>query len=651
MSGTRLFLVTALPEAGGGIATAACLALALAEDVRLERPDDDVSATLLLDGSSAQRRRPTLLASAPARRMERVVGESGMARAAARGSLCWVTPSAETEGPATAALMRLDGPFDLVAYLPPQGWRQMLEDRDSPPDGVLVRADRGRHAHVCALLAAELRGRRVRHAIATRAPGMVASRRALAGIAPGGDAAYRAMRAARRLAGPRRRNRSGGEPGRAAADATPRARPLMGESGQALPLVLGASLIVIALALIAVAIGAATTGAGRVQRAADLGAVAAARSMRDDRARLFEPAALPDGSPNPRAMSSAEYLERARAAAIEVSRRAGIAARRLHIVFPSSAGAAPTRVTVSVRADLPLPDLPGGGRRGQPDLEVEAKATAEAVFPASAGATDNRDGRARGDYSGPLAYRQGKPMRPDVAQAFDRLAAAASGRRSRADDHLRLPLRRRTGGAVRRTPRSARGSRRRGSRFTAVGPSSTSGRRRAYAWLAANAPRFGFVQRYAWEAWHYGYTRARHRARRPRARSPSVTAIAPVGIRGPAVIRPRPVPQRDRRRVEPLERPSRPVGRAADGRVGLRPWSGVTGRGAGHRPVHSPDRRRLRATDPFDAEAVDPGPSAADGGEPAPFGSTELALAAYNAGPARSRPATACRRIPRPRPT
>jgi soluble lytic murein transglycosylase-like protein len=28
----------------------------------------------------------------------------------------------------------------------------------------------------------------------------------------------------------------------------------------------------------------------------------------------------------------------------------------------------------------------------------------------------------------------------------------------------------------------------------------------AYAWLAANAERFHFVQRYAWEPWHYGYT-------------------------------------------------------------------------------------------------------------------------------------------------
>ena len=32
-----------------------------------------------------------------------------------------------------------------------------------------------------------------------------------------------------------------------------------------------------------------------------------------------------------------------------------------------------------------------------------------------------------------------------------------------------------------------------------LGPSS------AYGWLAANASRFGFIQRYAWEAWHYGF--------------------------------------------------------------------------------------------------------------------------------------------------
>jgi len=32
-----------------------------------------------------------------------------------------------------------------------------------------------------------------------------------------------------------------------------------------------------------------------------------------------------------------------------------------------------------------------------------------------------------------------------------------------------------------------------------LGPAS------AYGWLATNAGRFGFVQRYSWEAWHYGF--------------------------------------------------------------------------------------------------------------------------------------------------
>ena len=46
----------------------------------------------------------------------------------------------------------------------------------------------------------------------------------------------------------------------------------------------------------------------------------------------------------------------------------------------------------------------------------------------------------------------------------------------------------------------------------------------AYAWLAANASRFGFVQRYSWEAWHFGFDRpgallgGRQRARRGRGR-------------------------------------------------------------------------------------------------------------------------------------
>ena len=47
---------------------------------------------------------------------------------------------------------------------------------------------------------------------------------------------------------------------------------------------------------VVVAIGGAATAKGRLQRAADLASLSAARSMRDDFSRLFVPALLPDGS-------------------------------------------------------------------------------------------------------------------------------------------------------------------------------------------------------------------------------------------------------------------------------------------------------------------------------------------------------------------
>jgi len=60
-----------------------------------------------------------------------------------------------------------------------------------------------------------------------------------------------------------------------------------GADGQALPLALGGSLALIAAALALVAIAGAVTGKGRAQRAADLAAISAARSMRDDLPRLL----------------------------------------------------------------------------------------------------------------------------------------------------------------------------------------------------------------------------------------------------------------------------------------------------------------------------------------------------------------------------
>ena len=141
----------------------------------------------------------------------------------------------------------------------------------------------------------------------------------------------------------------------------------------------------------------------------------------------------------------------------------------------------------------------GGGR-----TEVEASAVAEAAAPMGAAGGGGPTMASGGGYSGPLVYRDGEGMRPDVAAAFDRMAAAAradgvsllvvSGFRSDAEQAALF--------AAHPDP-------------TWVAPPGHSlhrcateldlGPDAAYGWLAANASRFGFVQRYSWEAWHYGF--------------------------------------------------------------------------------------------------------------------------------------------------
>jgi hypothetical protein len=263
------------------------------------------------------------------------------------------------------------------------------------------------------------------------------------------------------------------------------------QRGQALIVALGALFALMLGATVLFSLGSALAGKGRAQRAADLAALSAARSMKDDLDRLFEPATI-DGRPNPYHLSEAQYLARARGTALTIGRANGARLDPVDVRFPGGNEFAPSRVKVVVRGKVPV-------RRDS--IPVQAVAVAEVVPPLSDGTPLEATG---GGYSGPLAYRQGKPMRPDVARAFDRMEAAAradgihlivaSGYRSDAEQaelYKRHP-----------DPKWVAPP---GKSLHRFGTELDLGPPSAYGWLARNARRFHFIKRYAWEPWHYGY--------------------------------------------------------------------------------------------------------------------------------------------------
>jgi Transglycosylase SLT domain/D-alanyl-D-alanine carboxypeptidase/Putative Flp pilus-assembly TadE/G-like len=263
---------------------------------------------------------------------------------------------------------------------------------------------------------------------------------------------------------------------------------MQSQGGQAAMLLLG---LLLAVVLGAVVLGGIARGVGTrgdLQRAADLAALAAARAMHDAYPRVFEPAEL-GGAPNPRHLERADYLTLGTRAAQTTAARNG--AHDARIAFPGG-GLAPIRVRVTVRDAIAV----GAGE------EVANAATAEAEL-APPGALPG-DPASAGEYRGPFAYRQGKPMRPDVALAFDRMAAAAradgvalviaSAFRSNAEQAILF--------AQHPDPKWVA---RPGESLHRLGTELDLGPPAAYGWLAHNAERFHFVQRYAWEEWHYGY--------------------------------------------------------------------------------------------------------------------------------------------------
>jgi hypothetical protein len=447
-------------------------------------------STLLLDlRAGARPPRGTVLASAAARELESTLREQGRLRGAARGRLCFaVANDAEPAAALEAALGEETGAGLVVAICDRGDFRTLLDAGADFRRSVLIRAEAGANRPLIALLAAEMRDRGIPLKAWVAPIGAIGGRRALAGLEPGGASGRRAQRLAGALV-----------PGAAGGLATARPGLLRAERAQALPAVLAVAIVIVAIALILVAIGGAATAKGRLQRSADLAALSAARSMHDDLDRLFVPATLPSGLPNPAHLSRGEYLGRARGAAAVAAERNGVAPGLLEVRFPDGGSFAPLRVRVRLEAQIGLGGEEGG--LGAAETAVAAEAEVALAVATESGAPAMASG---GGYSGPLAYRQGKPMRPDVAAAFDRMAAAAgaAGVTLVINSAYRSDAEQQRLWNANPDPRWVAPP---GTSLHRCGTELDLGPASAYGWLAANAERFGFTRRYSWEAWHYGY--------------------------------------------------------------------------------------------------------------------------------------------------
>jgi transglycosylase-like protein with SLT domain/D-alanyl-D-alanine carboxypeptidase-like protein len=405
------------------------------------------------------------------------------------------------------------------------------------------------------------------------------------------------------------------------------------EDGQALVLALGGALALFAGALALVAIAGAVTGKGRAQRAADLVAISAVRSMRDDLPRLLSPARLAGGRPNPRHIDKSAYLARARMAGLLAGRANEVDPARIQVRFPDRDTFAPVRAKATIVAGLRESD----GHR------VEASAVAEAAAPYGAASDGGTAMATGGGYGGPLVFRDGEGIRPDAAAAYDEMAEAA-----RAD------------GLVLMVVSGFRSDSEQAELFAAhpdptwVAPPGQSlhrcateldlGPSSAYGWLAANAGRFGFVQRYSWEAWHFGFEAG------PAPCSPAGETVSADGGEAatltstslppfvPAQYRDQILRSAARWGVPPALMAGQLMAES-----GFDPGAGSPAGAQGIAQFMPSTAAAYGLANPYDPVAAIDAEAHLMSDLLRQFGSPELALAAYNAGPA---PVEACHCIP-----
>jgi D-alanyl-D-alanine carboxypeptidase/Putative Flp pilus-assembly TadE/G-like len=237
------------------------------------------------------------------------------------------------------------------------------------------------------------------------------------------------------------------------------------DGGQATLLGLGICLLAVALALILLAVGRVYVAHAELQQAADISASSLSRMQGDD------------------PIAHARALARANGA------------RSMHVRMEGGAR------TVVVRARAPKILVSLG------NADIQAEATVQEVSVAAGVAAGS--GAGGGYYSGPLVQVENARICPRVGaqyRAMQRSAAAAgitlyanSGYRSYAEQAALFAQL----GPTLAAPPGTSLHHAATELDINVGPAGST----IHTWLASNAGRFGFIQRYSWEPWHWGNTK------------------------------------------------------------------------------------------------------------------------------------------------